>query len=101
MKHRRHRFLALILIICLLMTTGCGTFQTPISDGVNESSVCLVREDWADDVKSSLNELMATYGKGGTAPADSPYAVFDFDNTWTNSGAKSVLFFNRASWILY
>jgi len=101
MKHRRHRFLALILIICLLMTTGCGTFQTPISDGVNESSVCLVREDWADDVKSSLNELMATYGKDGTAPADSPYAVFDFDNTWTNSGAKSVLFFNRASWILY
>ena len=81
MKHRRHRFLALILIICLLMTTGCGTFQTPISDGVNESSVCLVREDWADDVKSSLNELMATYGKAGTAPADSPYAVFDFDNT--------------------
>jgi hypothetical protein len=68
---------------------------------VNESSVCLVREDWADDVKSSLNELMATYGKDGTAPADSPYAVFDFDNTWTNSGAKSVLFFNRASWILY
>ena len=50
MKHRRPRFLALILIICLLMTTGCGTFQTPISDGVNESSVCLVREDWADDV---------------------------------------------------
>jgi hypothetical protein len=44
---------------------------------------------------------MATYGKDGTAPADSPYAVFDFDNTWTNSGAKSVLFFNRASWILY
>jgi hypothetical protein len=81
MKHRRHRFLALILIICLLITTGCGAFQPPISDGASESSVCLVREDWADDVKSSLNELIATYGKDGTAPADSPYAVFDFDNT--------------------
>ncbi len=81
MEHRRHGFLPLILIICLLMTTGCRTFQAPISGSVNESSTYLVREDWADDVKSSLNELIATYGINGTAPADSPYAVFDFDNT--------------------
>ncbi|MER2151850.1 MAG: hypothetical protein ABS900_09570, partial [Candidatus Limivicinus sp.] len=81
MKYRSKAFLFLILIIYLLMTTGCGTLQAYASDRPYESGVLLVRRDWADDVKQSLNDLMATCGKTGTTPAESPYAVFDFDNT--------------------
>ena len=67
--------------MCLLVITGCGTLQAYAYDGLDKSGVLLVRRDWADDVKQSLNDLMEIYGKYGTAPAESPYAVFDFDNT--------------------
>ena len=63
------------------MTTGCSPLQTPSSDGSYESVTSLAHQDWADDVRLSLNDLMATYGKNGSAPAESPYVVFDFDNT--------------------
>ncbi len=57
------------------------TSEALVTAGASESGVYLVRQDWADDVKSSLNDLLATYGENGTAPAENPYAVFDFDNT--------------------
>ena len=41
----------------------------------------LERSDWYDDVKAAVNDLIDTYAPGGTAPSDTPYAVFDFDNT--------------------
>ena len=81
MKYWRKAFLFLIPIIYLLITIDGGMLQAYASDRPEESGVLLVRRDWADDVKQSLNDLMATYGKYGTAPAESPYAVFDFDNT--------------------
>lgn len=81
MKYWRKVFLFLIPIIYLLAAAGCGTLQARASGGPDEPGVLLVRPDWAEDVKQSLNDLMATCGKNGTAPADSPYAVFDFDNT--------------------
>ena len=81
MKYRRIASLFLILIICLLLAADFGTLQAYASDQPNESGVLLVRRDWSDDVKQSLNDLISTFGKNGTAPAESPYAVFDFDNT--------------------
>lgn len=81
MKRRNNTLLSLVLILCLMMTASCGQQRTSVPDGANGASVLLVREDWSDDVKTALNDLMATYGKNGTAPAEHPYAVFDFDNT--------------------
>jgi len=80
-KYRRNALFLLVLMTCLLVNTVCGTPQAFASERPYESGVLLVRRDWADDVRQSLNDLMATYGKYGTAPAESPYAVFDFDNT--------------------
>lgn len=41
----------------------------------------LDRQDWADGVRDAVNDLVGMYGTDSRHPADSPYAVFDFDNT--------------------
>ncbi len=86
MKHLKYGLLSLLLIACLLLTCACGQPKAPAEDQTKPTEpdaqpVVLTRDDWATDVKAALNDLMATYGKNGTAPADKPYAVFDFDNT--------------------
>lgn len=65
-----------ILALCLGTVSGCAKKEVP-----SASLPRLERDDWNDDVKDALNSLLDTYGKGGNDPADSPYAVFDFDNT--------------------
>ena len=39
------------------------------------------RQGWADDVRTGLDDFIATYGSSGSKPAENPYVVFDFDNT--------------------
>ena len=71
----------LICIICVLALllgsfAGCGKKAEPAP-----SLPRLERSDWNDDAKNAVNMMLDKYGKGGTDPADNPYAVFDFDNT--------------------
>ncbi len=52
-------------------------------NGYHSRQYAAVRDDWADDVKAGINDLVATYGKF-SADYDAearPYVVFDFDNT--------------------
>ncbi len=81
MKQQRKVWLPVFLIICLLLTSACGKSTVTDTSVTKEKIVSLEREDWSDDVKAALNDLMSTYGKVGTAPAEKPYVVFDFDNT--------------------
>ena len=81
---KRIALLSLLLAGCLLLTSACGKSQKPETTQpteAKEKTVLLARNDWAADVKAALNDLMTTYGKYGTSPAEKPYAVFDFDNT--------------------
>lgn len=80
MKQTRNTVLALLLALCVLATAACGKQNASVPGG-SGAVVSLARKDWSDDVKTALNDLMATYGKNGTSPAEQPYAVFDFDNT--------------------
>lgn len=61
-----------------------GTEPAPTESMPPEKiSVHLERDDWADDVKAAVNDLVEMYGVNseGYDPAKPPYAVFDFDNT--------------------
>lgn len=60
--------LSMIVLICF---SGC----------TNNSVQYVSRDDWADDVKSNINMLIADYGKDSKNYDDTAYAVFDFDNT--------------------
>lgn len=70
--------LCLALVLSLLLSGACGE---ALPQSYTSGHLRLEREDWADDVRSALNDLLALYGVGGETPADRPYAVFDFDNT--------------------
>jgi len=43
----------------------------------------LIRNDWSDDVKKAVNDLIINYGKNSEGYDNTSYAVFDFDNTTT------------------
>ena len=73
MRQKKIVLFPLILVCCLLLLSAC---RKPL-----DKAVLLVREDWSKNVRTGLNDLMASCGKYGTEPAEKPYAVFDFDNT--------------------
>ena len=97
------KLLVFLLVMVLLLQCGCvkqpalvltsepESVQTsePATEQTSEQAyqsqetehLKLERDDWADDVKLALNDLLATYGKDGVTPAKTPYVVFDFDNT--------------------
>ena len=97
MKTKLTTLLSFALVLCLLFTCACGgQKETPTdtsADAQTETQadaptnapegthLRLERDDWADDVKEALNGLMAAYGVDSKTPAETPYAVFDFDNT--------------------
>lgn len=71
-------------------TTGATPPSTPPSTPIASESqppekikVHVERDDWADEVKGSVNDLVEMYGvnSAGYDPNKRPYVVFDFDNT--------------------
>ena len=86
MKRKFKAALSVVLAACLLCTCACGKAEKPApadekTDKPNSTHLRLKRDDWADDVKTALNDLLAAYGVDSKTPAETPYAVFDFDNT--------------------
>ena len=82
MKNKTKAFLALILALCMFAASACAKTETEESGSSPESThLRLERDDWSDDVKKALNDLLETYGVDSETPAEKPYAVFDFDNT--------------------
>ena len=81
------RLTVFLLVMALLLQCGCikhpSSEQTsePASQSRGIEHLRVERDDWADDVKIAINDLLATYGKDGVNPAESAYVVFDFDNT--------------------
>jgi predicted small lipoprotein YifL/phosphoglycolate phosphatase-like HAD superfamily hydrolase len=87
MKKILAMFLALMMVLSLAACGGEPT-EEPSSEGTSEpvaeeTGVHLARDDWADDVKTAVNDFVDLYGvnsEGYNAEAH-PYVVFDFDNT--------------------
>lgn len=80
MKKTLNSALSVLIIICLLLSCACSRrvdedYESPILH------MRIADADWNDDVKESINELLAAYGTDSKTPADKPYVVFDFDNT--------------------
>ncbi len=81
--------LILILIFALTLPCGCGKQSAqglkqeaePAPESQTALHLRLEREDWAEDVKTALNDFLSMYGVDSDRPAESPYVVFDFDNT--------------------
>ena len=86
MKTKSTIIVALTLVLCMLFTCACGAPQNTDTTETQANApsgthLRLERDDWADDVKTALNDLLAAYGIDSKTPAETPYAVFDFDNT--------------------
>lgn len=79
MKQKKRISVLCLLLAAMMLLGGCGT--APATDGANQKPVALTMTTWSDDVKTAVNDMLATYGSNGTAPAETPYAVFDWDNT--------------------
>ena len=47
----------------------------------NEKHLRLENENWAEDVKSGINDMLDAYGKDSKNYNEDSYAIFDFDNT--------------------
>ncbi len=79
----------ILILLVMALLLQCGCIKKPAAEQTSEPTsqarvtdhLRVERDDWADDVKLALNDLLATYGKDGTNPAKTPYVVFDFDNT--------------------
>ena len=76
MKRKAKVILSLILILSMLFAFGCS--KRPAKE---DTHLRIEREDWADDVKTALNDLLTLYGIDSKNYAGKAYAVFDFDNT--------------------
>lgn len=85
------KLLAMLLALVMVLSfAACNQTATP-SEGEGESSgteqpvepvvVHLERDDWADDVKKAVNDLVDTYGINSENYKEDTYVVFDFDNT--------------------
>jgi hypothetical protein len=80
MKRLKNIAVTLILSLALLMPCGCGK-QNLQEQNPSGEHLRLDREDWAEDVKTALNDFLLLYGVDSETPAEKPYVVFDFDNT--------------------
>ena len=82
---------AVILILCLVLLLTCACQarspqeQSQTTESASQSQeighLRLTREDWAEDVKTAMNDFLMLYGMDSNTPAENPYVVFDFDNT--------------------
>ena len=88
MRNMKNKAIILFLCLALLLTSACGAKNAREQKQAAEAAqsqtaghLRLERADWADDVKTALNDLLALYGVDSRTPAERPYAVFDFDNT--------------------
>lgn len=75
----RKKRLPLVLLCGVLTTVGAaGTYAEAVAEAPSpeESPIYLEREDWADDVKTAVNDFIDLYGN-----TESAYVVSDFDNT--------------------
>lgn len=97
MKNMKKTLLAVLTAVLLIaVMAGTGSFckaententENTITSGstqpeaVDIAAPRLERDDWSDDVKTALNDLLAQYGTQQADPAETPYVVFDFDNT--------------------
>lgn len=79
-RKRRIEAAAVIAVLLIAIAAGIYSIVKPVAPG-GKDLPRLERTDWNDDVKTAINDLLDTYGSGGKTPADTPYAVFDFDNT--------------------
>ena len=63
-------------------STEAGKTEAVSTDTTQETTCkTLERDDWADNVKTGINDFLATYGKNGEKYDKTNYAVFDWDNT--------------------
>ena len=72
------------VVLAVAVLTGIWYMNNSSVHKQNKSGSTLLhleRNDWNDEVKDAVNDLVDMYSPGGEMPADSPYAVFDFDNT--------------------
>ena len=73
---------AAVLLLCLAAVMGVMFGGSAYASGAEAAAaVHLQRDDWADDVKQAINDLVDTYGVYSAGYDDTAYAVFDFDNT--------------------
>ncbi|WP_196605154.1 HAD family hydrolase [Pectinatus haikarae] len=79
-----------MLGVALAMTVICVLVSPPVTEGaaaVSETETAstpqLQSENWAPEVRGTLNDFLLTYGKYSPNydKHERPYAVFDFDNT--------------------
>ena len=90
----RSKFMKKILAMGLaaamvLSMAACGNTEADDSAAgaaVQETAVETVaahveRDDWNDEVKQAINDLVDTYGVTSDNYSDTSYVVFDFDNT--------------------
>ena len=84
---KRSYLIIILIILSLFILNGCSDNK---SDSVNESSCSkeeilrknrLARDDWNEEVKNAVNDLLDLYGSQGETSESQLYAVFDFDNT--------------------
>ena len=84
---KRSYLIIILIILSLFILNGCSDNK---SDSVNESSYSkeeilrknrLARDDWNEEVKNAVNDLLDLYGSQGETSESQFYAVFDFDNT--------------------
>ena len=85
------------LLLFLLLTSACGqqtaeqtTAEPPQTTtaaepmqaeaDAQEAHLLIKGYNWSDDVKGALNGLLMAYGADGETPAETPYAIFDFDD---------------------
>ena len=86
------KILAMLLALAMVLSlAACGGTTTSTSTATtseesstaSEEPVAVVhaeRDDWNDEVKKAINDLVDTYGNTSANYTD-PYVVFDFDNT--------------------
>jgi len=94
--HMKKKLLSLLLISAMILSlVACGSSGSTssgsteagkteaVSTDTTQETTCktLERDDWADNVKTGINDFLATYGKNGEKYDKTNYAVFDWDNT--------------------
>ena len=82
MKKLKKALIALLFSIFVIVSfVGTGCAQNGPTAAAEVTGCLLERDDWSDDVKTALNNLLGQYGNVQSDPAETSYVVFDFDNT--------------------